>query len=262
MTNREKEFYDSYVYELECCIYEDETSENYEDNIYNCLREATAVLGKTIPDIKDGLCWKTGCAQLDGKIVLQKLNLYLIENGFYDNENKESRPNPKAYLPAIFISHRSADKKYGDALRKFIIGLGVKNDQLIYTSHPLNKIPLDRNIYEYLRDCFSSDLFVIILWSNEYLNSPACLNEMGALWVAQKDYTNIYTPSFNFGNPKYHECAVDTRKMGAVLNGNDNCKTSMIELKNKIQSMFSLKDNEKESTLLLDEFIRDISEEA
>lgn len=31
----------------------------------------------------------------------------------------------------IFISHKSDDKKYGDALRNFIIGLGVKENRLL-----------------------------------------------------------------------------------------------------------------------------------
>ena len=108
----------------------------------------------------------------------------------------------------IFISHKSDDKKYGDALRNFIIGLGVKEKQLVYTSHPLHKIPLDESIYEYLRSHFNSTLFMIILWSDKYLESPACLNEMGAAWVTQTDYTNIYVPfkrteedNKNYSNP-------------------------------------------------------------
>lgn len=158
----------------------------------------------------------------------------------------------------IFISHKSDDKKYGDALRNFIIGLGVKEKQLVYTSHPLHKIPLDESIYEYLRSHFNSTLFMIILWSDKYLESPACLNEMGAAWVTQTDYTNIYVPSFSFGNPKYHECAVDTKKMGAVLNGDEHCKASMIELKNKIEELFDLKNDESKVTYLLDKFIDEI----
>ena len=43
-------------------------------------------------------------------------------------DNKEANDKP-----LIFLSHRSSDKKYGDALEKFIVGLGVRNDQLIYT---------------------------------------------------------------------------------------------------------------------------------
>lgn len=171
--------------------------------------------------------------------------------------NKEA---PKSE-PIIFLSHKSDDKKYADALEKFITGLGVKNKQLIYTSHPLHKIPLGANIYDYLRSRINSNTFMIILWSDKYLESPACMNELGAAWVIQSDYTNIYVPSFSFGNPKYRECAVDTSKMGAVLNGDDHCKASMIELKNKIQSLFNLENDEQTSQHLLDNFIKEIQEE-
>ena len=116
------------------------------------------------------------------------------------------------------------------------------------------------NIYDYLRQNISGNVFVIILWSDAYLDSPACLNEMGAAWVAQKDYTNIYVPNFSFGNPKYHQCAVDTRKMGAVLNGDEHCKASMIELKDKILEMFKLTVDEKQFQFLLDQFIKEITE--
>lgn len=155
----------------------------------------------------------------------------------------------------IFLSHKSNDKKYGDALRDFIIGLGVKDNQLIYTSHPLHKIPLDENIYNYLRNNINSEIFMIILWSDDYLESPACLNEMGAAWVTQSDYTNIYVPTFSFGNPKYHECAVDTQKMGAILNGDAHCKASLIELKNKIISLFELEVDEQKTAYLIDELM-------
>ena len=95
---------------------------------------------------------------------------------------------------------------------------------------------------------------MIILWSNDYLESPACMNELGAAWVAQCDYTNIYTPDFAFGNPKYHRCAVDTQKMGAVLNGDANCRQSMLELKDKIVNFLDLAPDEAQVLYLLDEF--------
>lgn len=163
--------------------------------------------------------------------------------------------------PLIFLSHKSDDKKYADALERFVIGLGVKNNQLIYTSHPLHKVPLDANIYDYLREHIHNRMFMIILWSDKYIESPACLNEMGAAWLAQTDYTNIYVPDFSFGNPKYHECAVDTRKMGAVLNGDENCKASMLELKEKIQHLFQLGDEPKNTQYLIDKFIEEIANE-
>lgn len=162
--------------------------------------------------------------------------------------------------PIILLSHRSTDKKYGDAIEKLLSSIGIKNDQLIYTSHPLHKIPLDKNIYEYLRESFGRKIFVIVLWSNEYLDSPACLNEMGAMWVTQSDYTNVYVPSFDFTNPKYYQCAVDKNKMGAVLDGSDNCKASLVELKNKIEELFGLSIDENQWIYTLDQFMKDISD--
>ena len=161
--------------------------------------------------------------------------------------------------PLIFISHKSNDKQYGDALRDFIIGLGLKNEQLIYTSHPLHKIPLNENIYDYLRKNIYSKIYMIILWSDEYLESPSCLNEMGACWIVQCNYTNMYVPDFSFGNSKYNQCAVDTNKMGAVLNGDKHCRHSMIEFKDELCNVFGLSIKENEFVFLLDSFIEKIS---
>lgn len=191
-------------------------------------------------------------------IIVGRMKTYLAINYSTGNTQNQENGDKTMQERIIFLSHKSDDKKYGNALRDFIIGLGVKDEQLIYTSHPLNKIPMDENIYEYLRRHINSQVFMIILWSDEYLDSPACLNEMGAAWVTQADYTNIYVPDFSFGNPKYHECAVDTRKMGAVLNGDAHCKTSMIELKNKIVKMFDLTVTEEKTNYLLDQFIESI----
>lgn len=184
----------------------------------------------------------------------------LVEKDIINLENDNS---PTDYHenndPIVFISHSSSDKKYGDAIRNLLIGLGIKDSSLIYTSHPRNKIPLDSNIFEYLKQKLEQKVFMIILWSNTYLQSPACLNEMGAAWVTQSDYTNFYTPDFEFGNPKYHECAVDTRKMGAVLNGDENCKASILQFKNTIKDLFEIQTDEEKESWLIDQFINDIS---
>ena len=196
----------------------------------------------------------------DARALLKKLSEKLQDYDFSKVEQAgESRK--KNGKKKLFLSHRSNDKRYGDALEKLIIGLGVKNDQLIYTSHPLHKIPLGMKIYDYLRDNINDQVFMVILWSNDYLQSPACLSEMGAAWVLQTDYLGIYTPDFSFGNPKYHEVPIDTTKMGAVLNGDANCKASMIEFKNKIQSFFALPDDEQKSAYLIDEFMDNIKRE-
>lgn len=194
----------------------------------------------------------------DRNILLLK-NLYseLTEYDFSKISSIANHDTRKG-KPLIFLSHRSTDKKFGDALEQLLTGIGIKNEQLIYSSHPLHKIPLDKNIYDYLREAFDRKIFVIILWSNEYLESPACLNEMGAAWVTQSEYTNIYVPSFDFKNPKYYQCAVDKNKMGAVLDGSANCKSSMIELKDKLANIFALDISESNWLFLLDQFIENI----
>lgn len=141
--------------------------------------------------------------------------------------------------------------------KSLTIRFWVKDEQLIYTSHPLHKIPLGVNIYEYLRNNIHSRIFRIFLWSNDYLLSPACLNEMGAAWVMKNDFVNIYTPDFN--NPRYYECAVDTKSMGIVLNNDSTCKTGIIQLKDKIIKIFNLQLKEQTWMYNLDKFMEDIS---
>ncbi|MCM1285889.1 MAG: toll/interleukin-1 receptor domain-containing protein [Acetobacter sp.] len=160
--------------------------------------------------------------------------------------------------PMIFLSHSSKDTEYGDAIRDFITGLGVKNDQLIYSSHQLHKVPLGENIFNYLRQSFEKNIFVIILWSDNYLESTACIKELGAAWVTQKDYANIYVPDFDLKSSKYRDCDIDPSKLGIELKDDGMCKTNIIELKNKIQELFDLKDDEKNSSFLIDRFMNSI----
>ena len=152
----------------------------------------------------------------------------------------------------IFLSHRSSDKKYADALERLIVGLGVNNNQLIYTSHPLHKIPLGQKIYDYLRENINDQVFMIILWfrGGFWLGFKLNIEDIAALVRIRY--------GFSFGNPKYHEVPIDTTKMGAVLNGDANCKASMIEFKNKIQDFFELEDDEQKTAYLIDEFLENI----
>lgn len=246
------EFIMSYILQLEEAreaYYQDKITEI---KLYDCIREVIGIFKSTIPSIDESISWRSNMVVSDVNIIIGMLKLQIIEN----NEDTDDKGDE----PIIFLSHKSQDKKYGDALRNFIIGLGLKNNQLVYTSHPLHKIPLDENIYEYLRKRINGRTFMIFLLSDAYLESPACMNEMGAAWMIQSDYTNIYVPSFSFGNPKYRECAIDSSKMGAVLNADDHCKVSMIEFKNKIQELFELENDEAMSQYLLDRFISEIKE--
>ena len=109
-----------------------------------------------------------------------------------------------------------------------------------------------------MKENIQKDIFVIYLWSNEYLKSAACLNEMGATWIVESDYINIYTPDFDFNNTQYHNCAVDTKKMCIILKDDECCKIGMVELKNKLLERLGLTIDEQEWVYHLDEFMKDI----
>lgn len=160
----------------------------------------------------------------------------------------------------IFLSHKSEDSKYGDALAKLIRSLGVAENDLIYTSHPLHKIPFGNDIYDYLRDKLGTSVYMIFLLSDEYFESAACLCELGATWLAQSDYDLMFTPNFNSRNLKYIQSPLDKNRIGVVLKSdNSQLKSALIEFKNKILKKFSLKINEQKWQYVLEEFIKDIT---
>ena len=99
---------------------------------------------------------------------------------------------------------------------------------------------------------------MIFLLSNNYFDSLPCLNEMGAAWLTQSDYTTVFVPNFDFTNSKFLEDAIDARKIGVVLDDSKMCKHQVIELKNTILDMLGLSINEALWQYILDEFIDDI----
>lgn len=109
-------------------------------------------------------------------------------------ENKAMRKNPK-----IFISHSSKDVEYATQLVTLFDNMGISDDQIFCSSVPGYDIPLDKDIFEYLREQFEQyDLHVIFVLSSNYYNSKVSLNEMGAAWVLRKNNTSILLPDFDF----------------------------------------------------------------
>ena len=161
----------------------------------------------------------------------------------------------------IFISHSSLDTEIGEKFVDALIDIGIPKEIIFFSSRYHTGVELGKDFHAVIKDNIKSCDIVIFLLTRNFYNSAACLNEMGAAWVVQCDYTNIYTPNFSFGNPKYHQCAVDTRKMGAVLKNDDHCRAAMIELKNKILELFNLENDEINNAVLLNKFMQQISAE-
>ncbi|WP_235425205.1 toll/interleukin-1 receptor domain-containing protein, partial [Heyndrickxia ginsengihumi] len=103
-------------------------------------------------------------------------------------------------IDTIFISHAHKDKEYVEELVKIIkvTRIEEKDVKIICTSVPGYGVPGDENIYEFLSEKLRGNAWVIYLLSNNYYDSAACLNEMGATWVLKKRYSTFVTPNFKF----------------------------------------------------------------
>lgn len=150
----------------------------------------------------------------------------------------------------IFISHSSKDKKYGDLLVGLLRGLGLEREEIIYTSNDIYGIPLRRNIYDYLRNNIDAEIHILFLLSENYFNSVACLNEMGASWLAQKDHTIIGVPNFDFSMQQFNECCLDSKEMGLLMNN----YIRIAEFKAIIENKFGKRIDDIEWQSVLEEY--------
>lgn len=118
----------------------------------------------------------------------------------------------------IFISHSSKNKFYGDKLVDLLRSVGVKENEIIFTSNTAYGIPVGQNIFNWLKSQISEKPFVIYLLSEEYYQSIACLNEMGAAWIIENKHAAIFTPNFNLSSKEFQNGALDPREIGFYIN--------------------------------------------
>ncbi len=117
----------------------------------------------------------------------------------------------------IFISHSSKNKDYGNALVELLRGVGINEDEIIFTSNNAYGIPIGQNIYNWLKSQITEKPFVIYLLSKEYYASIACLNEMGAAWVIENEHAMLFTPNFDLSSKEFQNGAIDPREIGFYI---------------------------------------------
>jgi len=105
--------------------------------------------------------------------------------------------------PRIFISHASADKGFCDIFVELLTSIGFTERTIIYTSKSEFGVPNGEEIFDYLRSNLRNrKLWVFFMLSENFYNSPYCLNEMGAAWVKQSKSHNILLPKFDHKDVK------------------------------------------------------------
>ena len=76
------------------------------------------------------------------------------------------------------------------------------------------------------------------------------MNEMGATWLAQKEYTVIGIPGFNFGCNSFQDCCIDSKEMGFIM---DNY-IRITEFKGIIESEFGKRIDDLEWQVLWEKY--------
>lgn len=155
----------------------------------------------------------------------------------------------------IFISHSSDNSTYGNALVELLRGLGIKENEVIFTSNVAYGIPLGENIFNWLKKQIKERPYVIYLLSSSYYSSVACLNEMGAAWIVENDHTIIFTPDFEINSREFQGGALDPREIGFFIN-NEERLISFIEV---LRKSFEISNNHVLIHQKVKEFLKNIT---
>lgn len=227
-------------------------------------RTGDKFIWNALTDLKQGFNgWRdvSQFNELEGNLLVigKNINKYYPEKSPVEVENREENVEMQKN-PKIFISHSSLDKDYVSSLVELLEGIGLNESQIFCSSIPGFDIPLNEDIYDYLKLQFDSySLHVIYILSDNYYNSVACMNEMGAAWILQNKYTTILLPGFAF---KEIEGAINPRQIGLKLdNEESDVKNRLGQLKSdiieefKLHSIADVRWEEKRDT-----FIKKISE--
>lgn len=180
--------------------------------------------------------------ELVGSLIAISKNIdkyYPVEVLESSHQAERSETTMPQKSPKVFISHSSLDKNYVAALVELLEDIGLNEQQIFCSSISGYGIPLDEDIYDYLKLQFDNhELHVILVLSDNYYESVACMNEMGAAWMLQSKYTTVLLPGFEFKNIKG---AINPRKIGLKLdNDSTDVKEKLGQLKDSLLEEFNL----------------------
>ena len=95
----------------------------------------------------------------------------------------------------IFISHRSSDVEFADALLEFLVATGIPREIIFCSSLPGNDV--NEKISVEVKETIKNSCLNIAILSNEYYQSAYCLNEAGILWFQDVPVIPIALPEIH-----------------------------------------------------------------
>lgn len=158
-------------------------------------------------------------------------------------ESLKMRPmtslDAKPKKPLVFISHRGTQTNFVSALVDLLEKCEFSKDNLFCSSVPGFNIALDDDTIDTLRSKFVDyRIYVIYVLTTDFFDSPYCLNEMGAAWVLQADYSIIVTKDMD--ESKIDGVLSKTRTRISFKDQREQLDARMIELRDKLLSFAEL----------------------
>lgn len=159
----------------------------------------------------------------------------------------------------LFISHAEKDIPYVQPFVDLLYHIGLDKNNIFCSSFPDLGIPLCENIFDYLRNLIDDDSVTpLFMLSKNYYSSAACLNEMGAVWMKQKNYYTFMLPGFEFTQIKG---AIDPSKRAIKLDTElQHLKGDLNSFKDDLNKIFKLDINSTYWERERDTFISRLSE--
>ena len=138
----------------------------------------------------------------------------------------------------IFISHKSEDKPFVDALVNLLrLYIGSDAERIFCSSVPNYKIGLGKEIYHEIKTQFEDyEIFMIIIHSPRYYQSSICLNEMGASWILNNECCSFLTTDCDFDKLKG---VIDDQYISIKVNS-DDAEDRMNDFIGKVLNFFNL----------------------
>ncbi len=170
----------------------------------------------------------------DIKLLRSKLQMELEKNDISNQDNTNNKKNK------VFISHSTKDSEFVSVFVNLLEDIGLSENEIVCSSISGYGIPLGEDIYDWLSSQFQEfNLHVVFMLSDNYYESVACLNEMGAAWVLKQRYDSILLPNFDFRQIKG---AINPNQIGIKLDSPvDELNHRLNEFKDNITEEFSLK---------------------
>lgn len=141
-------------------------------------------------------------------------------------------PSSKGGVKKVFISHSSLDKEIVEKLIDLLKAMGISPGNIFCTSFEGYGIKLGKDFLDALKTELSKNVMVLFVLSKNFYDSPMCMCEMGAAWMATKEHIPILIPPFSFKDVK----GVFPNTQGLILTD----KNKINSLKESMEKFFNL----------------------